>query len=55
MVYLAHENRPRMLLDVDDHFGYFEGLQASLGHEVSTRGMVFGYGGWKVEEDLERL
>ena len=49
IVYLVHENRPRLLLEVDDHFGYFEGLQASLGHEVKETGMVFGEGGWKVK------
>ena len=50
IVYLAHENRPRLLLDIDDHFGYFEGLQASLGHEVKETGMVFGEGGWRVKD-----
>ncbi|AWB35512.1 hypothetical protein [Orrella marina] len=49
IVYLAHEDRPRLLLDMDDHFGYFEGLQASIGHEVKETGMVFGEGGWRVE------
>lgn len=46
---LAGESRLRTILDVDDHYAYFDGgNRASLCCEVSEAGMVFGDGdGWR--------
>lgn len=49
MVCLSHESRPRILLRADRKFGYFDGLQASLAHEIKTDGMVFGESGWRIK------
>ena len=43
---------PRVLelLTIDRRYGYFTDMKASLCHEVDREMMVFGEGGWRVNE-----
>jgi hypothetical protein len=42
--------RVLVLLTTDRHYGYFTDMKASLCHPVDREMMVFGDGGWRVNE-----
>ena len=53
VVCLSHDQLPRRLLSVDGHYGYFDGMKASLCHLLDQKGWEFGEGGWKHMEQTQ--
>ena len=51
IIVLKHETKSRKLIETDGKYGYFDGMKASLCHEVDEKLMAFGDGaGWRVRE-----
>jgi len=43
-------SKPEPLLSADDKYGYFATMKASLCQSVDRGMMIFGEGGWRVNE-----
>lgn len=54
VVCLSYDSIEKRLLSVDTHYGYFDGMKASLCHTLDQKGWKFGEGGWQqLKKDIQ--